>query len=45
MLRLWSSLPPNCSCVDFIDTPGLVDGSMSYPFDVVQSILWLAGNS
>jgi hypothetical protein len=27
--------------VSFIDTPGLVDGAMSYPFDVEQAILWL----
>ncbi|KAK3867891.1 hypothetical protein Pcinc_026687 [Petrolisthes cinctipes] len=29
------------SLVTFIDTPGLVDGDMKYPFDVNQSILWL----
>eukprot|EP00741_Cyanophora_paradoxa_P002408 tig00000076_g2333.t1 len=28
--------------VDFIDTPGLVDGNLSYPFDVDEVILWLA---
>uniref|UniRef100_H2ZHA9 Dynamin N-terminal domain-containing protein n=1 Tax=Ciona savignyi TaxID=51511 RepID=H2ZHA9_CIOSA len=27
--------------VTFIDTPGLVDGDMKYPFDVNDSILWL----
>merc|ERR1719411_1352987 len=27
--------------VTFIDTPGLVDGDMKYPFDVDQAILWL----
>ncbi|CAF3357941.1 unnamed protein product [Rotaria socialis] len=27
--------------VSFIDTPGLVDGTMAYPFDVDQAILWL----
>jgi hypothetical protein len=27
--------------VSFIDTPGLVDGAMAYPFDVEQAILWL----
>lgn len=27
--------------VSFIDTPGLVDGAMAYPFDVQQAILWL----
>ena len=25
----------------FVDTPGLVDGDMNYPFDVNQAILWL----
>lgn len=29
------------SLVTFIDTPGLVDGDMKYPFNVNQSILWL----
>ncbi|GAB6030000.1 hypothetical protein CHUAL_005692 [Chamberlinius hualienensis] len=29
------------SLVTFVDTPGLVDGDMNYPFDVNQSILWL----
>ena len=29
------------SLVTFVDTPGLVDGDMKYPFDVNQSILWL----
>lgn len=29
------------SLVTFIDTPGLVDGDMKYPFDVNQSMLWL----
>ncbi|EEH56763.1 uncharacterized protein MICPUCDRAFT_47608 [Micromonas pusilla CCMP1545] len=32
----------NFACVDFVDTPGLVDGEMEYPFDVVESIAWLA---
>lgn len=27
--------------VTFIDTPGLVDGDMKYPFDVDEVILWL----
>lgn len=27
--------------VMFIDTPGLVDGDMKYPFDVNKAILWL----
>ncbi|XP_069194344.1 uncharacterized protein [Procambarus clarkii] len=29
------------SLVTFIDTPGLVDGDMKYPFDVNHSMLWL----
>uniref|UniRef100_T1J2L1 Dynamin N-terminal domain-containing protein n=1 Tax=Strigamia maritima TaxID=126957 RepID=T1J2L1_STRMM len=29
------------SLVTFIDTPGLVDGDMKYPFDVNEAILWL----
>ncbi len=28
------------SLLTFIDTPGLVDGDMKYPFDVDQAILW-----
>jgi len=28
--------------VTFVDSPGLVDGDMSYPFDVNDAILWLA---
>lgn len=27
--------------VTFVDTPGLVDGDMAYPFDVNKAILWL----
>lgn len=27
--------------VTFVDTPGLVDGGMQYPFDVNEAILWL----
>jgi len=27
--------------VTFVDTPGLVDGDMIYPFDVNQAMLWL----
>jgi len=27
--------------VTFIDTPGLVDGDLHYPFDVNETILWL----
>ncbi|KAK8773698.1 hypothetical protein V5799_011770 [Amblyomma americanum] len=29
------------SLVTFIDTPGLVDGDMKYPYDVNKTILWL----
>ncbi|XP_035692019.1 uncharacterized protein LOC118426623 [Branchiostoma floridae] len=29
------------SLVTFVDTPGLVDGDMKYPFDVDEAILWL----
>ena len=27
--------------VTFVDTPGLVDGDMIYPFDVNSALLWL----
>mmetsp|Transcript_33808 Transcript_33808/g.60395 ORF Transcript_33808/g.60395 Transcript_33808/m.60395 type:complete len:470 (-) Transcript_33808:392-1801(-) len=30
------------NCVSFVDTPGLVDGDMQYPFNVQDSIVWLA---
>lgn len=29
------------SLVTFVDSPGLVDGDMKYPFDVDEVILWL----
>ncbi|XP_022107367.1 EH domain-containing protein 1-like isoform X2 [Acanthaster planci] len=29
------------SLVTFVDTPGLVDGDMKYPFDVDKAIIWL----
>lgn len=32
------------SLVTFVDTPGLVDGDMIYPFNVNSAITWL-GNS
>lgn len=32
------------SLITFIDTPGLVDGDMKYPFDVNKSILWIGEN-
>lgn len=31
------------SLVTFVDSPGLVDGDMKYPFDVDDVILWLGG--
>jgi len=37
-----TSKEKNFSCTDFIDTPGLVDGDMNYPFDVASSIVWMA---
>mmetsp|Transcript_10516 Transcript_10516/g.29923 ORF Transcript_10516/g.29923 Transcript_10516/m.29923 type:complete len:470 (+) Transcript_10516:53-1462(+) len=30
------------NCVNFIDTPGLVDGDMQYPFNVQDVIVWMA---
>lgn len=33
------------SLVTFVDTPGLVDGDMKYPFDVNESIQWLGNES
>ncbi|KAM4535412.1 uncharacterized protein V3H82_025182 [Fundulus diaphanus] len=29
------------SLVTFVDSPGLVDGDMKYPFDVDEAVLWL----
>ncbi len=29
------------SFVTFIDTPGLVDGDMKYPFDVEETLTWM----
>mmetsp|Transcript_42077 Transcript_42077/g.51026 ORF Transcript_42077/g.51026 Transcript_42077/m.51026 type:complete len:459 (-) Transcript_42077:215-1591(-) len=37
-----TSKEKNFTCVDFIDSPGLVDGDMQYPFDVSSCIVWLA---
>lgn len=31
------------SLVTFVDSPGLVDGDMKYPFDVDEVIMWLGG--
>lgn len=36
-----TSKEKNFSCVDFLDSPGLVDGDMEYPFDVGKVINWL----
>ena len=30
--------------LDFVDTPGLVDGGVSYPFDVNDAIIYMAGH-
>ena len=35
-----TSKQKNFNLITFIDTPGLVDGDMKYPFDVDNSILW-----
>jgi hypothetical protein len=32
------------SLLTLIDTPGLVDGDMKYPFDVNKAILWFGKN-
>lgn len=37
-----TSKAKNFACVDLLDSPGLVDGEMEYPFDVVESIVYLA---
>ncbi|XP_015783922.1 uncharacterized protein LOC107361601 [Tetranychus urticae] len=37
------SLANRFNCVTFIDTPGLVDGDMYYPYDVDKAIQWLGG--
>ncbi|CAG0916245.1 unnamed protein product [Notodromas monacha] len=29
--------------ITFVDSPGLVDGDMKYPFDVNEAIIWLGG--
>lgn len=35
-----TSKQKNFNLITFIDTPGLVDGDMKYPFDVNNAILW-----
>jgi hypothetical protein len=37
-----TSKSKNFACCDLLDSPGLVDGEMEYPFDVVESIVYLA---
>lgn len=37
-----TSKEKNFQCTDLIDTPGLVDGDMMYPFDVQDAICWMA---
>jgi len=37
-----TSKEKNFSCVDIVDSPGLVDGDMCYPFDVGKVITWMA---
>lgn len=39
-----SSRAKNFNMVSFVDSPGLVDGDMHYPFDVNDALLWL-GNA
>ncbi|XP_067861692.1 uncharacterized protein [Heptranchias perlo] len=39
--KISSSKQKKFSLVMFIDTPGLVDGDMKYPFDVNKVFLWL----
>lgn len=40
--EITSSKNRHSELVHFIDTPGLVDGDMKYPFDVNEAILWTA---
>eukprot|EP00899_Mesostigma_viride_P020512 jgi/Mesvir1/28462/Mv15884-RA.2 len=35
----------NFSCIEFVDTPGLVDGSVQYPYPVEDCIVWLANHT
>lgn len=41
MTEISTSKQKKFSLITFVDTPGLVDGDMKYPFDVDESILWL----
>lgn len=38
--EITTSKQKNFNLITFIDTPGLVDGDMKYPFDVNNAILW-----
>ncbi len=40
-----TSQEKNFICTDLIDTPGLVDGDMQYPFDVQDAILQMVGGT
>ncbi len=40
--EITTSKAQQAELVHFIDTPGLVDGDMKYPFDVNEAILWTA---
>ena len=40
--EITTSKSKQAELVHFIDTPGLVDGDMKYPFDVNEAILWTA---
>ncbi|WIA39674.1 hypothetical protein OEZ86_005739 [Tetradesmus obliquus] len=40
--EITTSTERSFACVDFVDTPGLVDGDMKYPFPVKDSIMWMA---
>ena len=39
--EICTSKARNFPLITFVDTPGLVDGDMRYPYDVDKAILWL----
>ncbi|XP_023661168.1 uncharacterized protein [Paramormyrops kingsleyae] len=39
--EICTSRQKHFSLLTFVDSPGLVDGDMKYPFDVDQALLWL----
>lgn len=41
-VRVSTSKAKSFPTVDFLDSPGLIDGEVRYPFDVNATILWLA---